>query len=213
MWYLWLDKQYAFCFVHIGDCRVNFTLLLPSQRFDCSFSFSLRLSLSVSISDSIWLNEIYSLITLILIRWTNYIYEFVFLRLFSSSSSLKCCSKTCFAHCLYRVRFWSKKKLKSKSVICWCFFSLSKACPFSWIRSMSLLHFVCAFRRNTKYKQQHKPSLRMNIMYETNSLYLGSVCISFVSLFSLSLLFSVCKQVTVFPLGFNSPLCAEHWKK
>lgn len=130
MWYLWLDKQYAFCFVHIGDCRVNFTLLLPSQRFDCSFSFSLRLSLSVSISDSIWLNEIYSLITLILIRWTNYIYEFVFLWLFSSSSSLKCCSKTCFAHCLYRVRFWSKKKLKSKSVICWCFFFSPKHAHF-----------------------------------------------------------------------------------
>lgn len=104
---------------------------------------------------------------------------------------------------MLHVMFWSKKK--SKSVICFWIH------PFScviYVESMLLLHLCYTLNaiqitRLTSYEHHHVWD--EFILYTVHTLWIsyGACVFQF---------FFVCKQVAVFPLGFNS-MCTEHWKK
>lgn len=100
---------------------------------------------------------------------------------------------------MLHVMFWSKKK--SKSLICFWIH------PFSCVESMPLLH-LC-YTLNAIQITQAVTSYEHHIWDEFIPYTVHTLWISYgACVFQ----FFVCKQVAVFPLGFNS-MCTEHGKK
>lgn len=139
------------------------------------------------------------------VRRTNCTHEFVFLCnvFFLSSRSeffFVVVNNVLQIVCsMLHVMFWSKKK--SKSLICFWIH------PFSCVESMLLLHLCYTLnaiqitQAVTSYEHHTWDEF---IPYTVHTLWISyGACI---------FQFFVCKQVAVFPLGFNS-MCTEHWKK
>lgn len=184
-------------------------MTFTSSESDKTSDTSLTALLNFCFTNPIQCNSIrFIRLTLMFVRRTNCTHEFVFLcNVFFPLFPVRVLFLLLFVNnvlqivcSMLHVMFWSKKK--SKSLICFWIH------PFSCVESMPLLH-LC-YTLNAIQITQAVTSYEHHHVWDEFILY--TVHTLWISYGACVFQFFVCKQVAVFPLGFNS-MCTEHWKK